>query len=68
MLCCREGSALYHALKNYKNNFLKISLVCSFTQSDETPLYIASKRGYTEVVDILLSHGAQLSDTNKVCT
>ena len=36
-------------------------------QDEYTPLVIASDRGHTAVVELLISRGAHVNDTDKVC-
>ena len=38
------------------------------TQNGASPLYVASQEGHTEVVDMLLSSGADPNLATKVCT
>ena len=38
---------------------LKYVCMSSFTQGHYSPLHYATKKGYSEVVDILLKHGAE---------
>ena len=40
-------------------------IVSSTTQDGLSPLYVASQEGHTDIVDILLKHGA---DPNLACT
>jgi len=37
----------------------KLCLLSSLTQGHYSPLHFATKKGYSEVVDILLKHGAE---------
>ena len=38
---------------------------CSL-QDEESPLHAAAKKGHTDVVDILLKHGANVNTQDKV--
>ena len=43
-------------------------ILCCVIQNDETPLYLASFRGHTEIVAMLLKFGADFSSCDTVST
>ena len=42
-------------------------LLLVIMQRKRTPLIIASRKGHTAVVKLLISRGARVNDTNEVC-
>ena len=47
--------------------FLIILILSSTVQDGESSLYIASQKGHTEIVEVLLKKGADPNLTRKVC-
>ena len=66
--------------KSVPNGFIKLMfacyppyisynlIFCCMIQNDRTPLYLASLRGHTEIVAMLLKFGADLSSYRTVST
>ena len=55
-----------HTVYAYILNFILIALPNYYTQHGWTPLYNAANRGHSQVVQLLLSKGADVDSTDHV--
>ena len=46
---------------------IDIAIMICLMQDGATPLYMASEKGHPDVVNLLISHGANLDKSREVC-
>ena len=64
--CCAVRTDLSHRCVGDMYTLIGIAIMICLMQDGATPLFIASQRGLTEVVNLLITHGASLDKQHKV--
>ena len=64
---CAVRTDLSHRCVGDMYTLIGIAIMICLMQNGATPLHIASQEGHLEVVNLLVSHGANLDKSDKVC-
>ena len=64
--CCAVRTDLSHRCVGDMYTLIGIAIMICLMQDGATPLYIASQEGHPKVVNLLISHGANLDKSCEV--
>ena len=64
---CAVRTDLSHRCVGDMYTLIGIAIMICLMQDGATPLFMASQEGHSEVVNLLISHGANLDKSHEVC-
>ena len=64
---CTVRTDLSHRCVGDMYTLIGITIMICLMQDGTTPLFIASQEGHSDVVNLLISHGANLDKSGEVC-